>query len=76
MKGKESDDFYFCSENPDPSLSIKKAARRKISNEAELDVTIDFVRLVKRVPKQGTPDTFFKRIRGNGKKSGPSSCAR
>ncbi len=75
-KSKESDGFYFCSESPDSSLSIEKAAQRKIYNEAELYVTIDFVRLVKRVSKEGTPDTLLKRMRGSGEKIGPSSCAR
>ena len=76
MKSKKSNGFYFCSERPDFPLSIEKVARRKIYNEAELYVTIEFVRLVKRVPKKVTPDTLFKRMRGSGEKIRPSSCAR
>ena len=57
-------------------MSIEKVARRKIYNEAEVYVTIDFVRLEKTVPRKGTPDTLCKRMRGSGEKIGPSSCAR
>ena len=61
---KKIDGFYFCNESPDSSLSIEKVARRKIYNEAELYVTIDFARLVKRVSKKRKPGYTFQKNEG------------